>query len=83
MTTTNGTHGVRLPQSASLDKLPTQQMYDLSSPADDRENTLRDLLKADHSTIAPLRNPHLILHSHMPHVRVHHFTSYVRLELYR
>ena len=70
MTTPNGSHAVRLPPSASLATLPEQNLYDLSSPADSREETLRDLLKADHGTIAPLREPNLLLHSHMPHVSI-------------
>ena len=68
MATTIGTYTICLPPGTSLDRLPQQQLYNLTSTTDKREVMLRDLLVADHGTIAPLREPNLILHSHMPHV---------------
>ena len=68
MAATNGVHTARLPPNTRLEKLPEQHLYDITKSTDKREKLLKDLLEADHSTIPPLREPKLILHSHMPHV---------------
>lgn len=59
---------VRLPQSSMTSNLTAVHIYDLSQGEDERAQTLRSLLRKGHSAVAPLRNPQLILHSHLPHV---------------
>lgn len=57
---------VRLPPAAGLESLP--QVYTLANAQDERAKTLLLLLEKGHATVAPLREPKLILHSHLPHV---------------
>ncbi|KAF2165978.1 hypothetical protein M409DRAFT_55335 [Zasmidium cellare ATCC 36951] len=65
MTTKNT---IRLPPSRAIGELKSTKRHDLTAPADERQKTLRDLLLIHHGAAAPLREPHLILHDHMPHI---------------
>lgn len=65
---TLGQNSVRLPPSSELKDLPPVPVYDVTKFPDARTQTLRALLEAGHVTVAPLRDPELILHSHLPHV---------------
>ena len=65
---TSGQNSVRLPPSSELRDLPPVPVYDVTKFPDARTQTLRALLEAGHVTVAPLRDPELILHSHLPHV---------------
>lgn len=56
---------VRLPVPAGLRSLDAAYTHDVQ---DERADTLRRLLKKGHTSVAPLREPKLILHSHLPHV---------------
>jgi hypothetical protein len=56
---------VRLPTPALLSTL--KPVVTLGSHDDDRAKTLRRLLDKGHISVAPLREPKLILHSHLPH----------------
>ena len=49
-------------------ELVPSPVYDLAQLKDERSQTLKNLLKKGHITVAPLREPNLILHSHLPHV---------------
>lgn len=62
-----GTETVELPPTA-VTHLEAAPVYDVYKLEDDRTKTLRKLLEKGHVTVAPLRNPQLILHSHLPHV---------------
>lgn len=54
-----------LPKPARLqDLIPVVTVQDSD---DERTSTLRKLLEKGHITVAPLREPKLILHSHLPH----------------
>lgn len=44
-------------------------VYDVTKLQDSRTQRLKQLLDKGHITVAPLREPELILHSHLPHVR--------------
>ncbi|KAL4903421.1 hypothetical protein BDW74DRAFT_186085 [Aspergillus multicolor] len=58
---------VRLPAPTQLDSL--QPVYTLDPDTqNERANTLRNLLEKGHESVAPLREPKLILHSHLPHL---------------
>ena len=57
---------LRLPPAAGLKSLPP--VYTLANAQDERAKTLLLLLEKGHATVAPLREPKLILHSHLPHV---------------
>lgn len=59
---------VRLPRPTSNPDLGYVHVYDLTKAGDKRAQTLGQLLREGHSAVAPLRNPQLILHSHLPHV---------------
>jgi hypothetical protein len=56
---------VRLPLPAGLRSLTPAYTLDIY---DERADTLRRLLNKGHTSVAPLREPKLILHSHLPHV---------------
>ena len=58
----------RLPLSSQQKELVPSPVYDLAQLKDERSQTLKNLLKKGHITVAPLREPNLILHSHLPHV---------------
>lgn len=59
---------VRLPLPSHQSSLKPVQIFDISKLFDERSQTLRHLLQKGHVTVAPLREPKLILHSHLPHV---------------
>ena len=59
---------VRLPTPALLPALNPQ--VTIKDHDDERATTLRRLLEKGHVSVAPLREPKLILHSHLPHVRL-------------
>lgn len=59
---------VRLPRPTTNPGLRSVYVYDLKKAGDERAQTLGRLLREGHSAVAPLRNPQLILHSHLPHV---------------
>lgn len=65
-TTVNGS--VRLPRPTTNPDLRSVYVHDLTKAGDKRAQTLGKLLREGHSAVAPLRNPQLILHSHLPHV---------------
>jgi len=67
--TTSGSENVRLPPPTKQIELEPAPIYDVYKLSDERTQTLRRLLEKGHVTVAPLRNPQLILHSHLPHVR--------------
>lgn len=67
--TVNGLH-VRLPAPSGQADLAPAKVYDLAKLSDDRSRTLDRLLRDGHFAKAPLRDPELILHSHLPHVSV-------------
>lgn len=58
----------RLPIPSRQVNLPPAKVYDLSNLSDERSKTIHRLLKDGHLAKAPLRDPELILHSHLPHV---------------
>jgi len=60
---------VRLPPPTHNPVLAPAPVYDVYALSDARTQTLRRLLEQGHAAVAPLRNPQLILHSHLPHVR--------------
>lgn len=62
------TETVRLPKPAHLQELKPLPVFDVSTSTDERTKTLGQLLQKGHVTVAPLREPELILHSHLPHV---------------
>lgn len=45
-------------------------VYDLMKLDDERAKTLHSLLVKSHHELAPLRDPYLLFHSHMPHVSI-------------
>ncbi|KAL4888644.1 hypothetical protein BDV59DRAFT_210987 [Aspergillus ambiguus] len=59
---------VRLPQSSSLQNLEPAFILDVTATLDERGCTVRKLLDNAHLAVAPLREPKLILHSHLPHL---------------
>ncbi len=59
---------VRLPPPSGLKVLRPVPIYDISKFPDERTQKLQSLLQRGHATVAPLRDPELILHSHLPHV---------------
>lgn len=61
---------VRLPKPANLKVLQPLPVHDVSTATDERTKILGQLLRKGHVTVAPLRDPELILHSHLPHVRI-------------
>ena len=68
-TTASQNNAVHLPLATKQVKLEPAPIYDVYKLSDERTQTLRKLLEKGHVTVAPLRNPQLILHSHLPHVR--------------
>ncbi|KAL2825357.1 hypothetical protein BDW59DRAFT_172434 [Aspergillus cavernicola] len=56
---------VQLPTPANLSSLVPVYTLDVQ---DERADTLRGLLQKGHTAVAPLREPKLILHSHLPHL---------------
>ncbi|KAK5082213.1 hypothetical protein LTR05_007357 [Lithohypha guttulata] len=66
--TTIETETVRLPSPTKRAKLEPAPIYDVHKLSDGRTQKLRQLLEKGHVTVAPLRNPELILHSHLPHL---------------
>lgn len=66
---TSGPKSVRLPPPSHLRDISPAPVYDLTKLPDERSQKLHTLLEAGHVTVAPLRDPELILHSHLPHVR--------------
>ncbi|KIW30993.1 uncharacterized protein PV07_02678 [Cladophialophora immunda] len=67
-TTVSDSEAVRLPSPTDRTELEPAPIYDVYELSDDRTQTLRGLLEKGHTTVAPLRNPQLILHSHLPHL---------------
>ncbi|KIX94732.1 uncharacterized protein Z520_09422 [Fonsecaea multimorphosa CBS 102226] len=67
-TTVSTGEAVRLPPPTNKTSLEPAPVYDVSKLSDDRTQTLRRLLEQGHAAVAPLRNPQLILHSHLPHL---------------
>jgi len=59
---------LRLPLSSQQKELVPSTFHDLTQLKDERSQTLKHLLEKGHITVAPLREPNLILHSHLPHV---------------
>ncbi|KAH1388772.1 hypothetical protein KXW98_009160 [Aspergillus fumigatus] len=59
---------IRLPPASRLRDLPPVPVYDVTKFPDPRTQKLRSLLEQGHVTVAPLRDPELILHSHLPHL---------------
>jgi len=57
---------VQLPSPGLLPNL--KPVVTLEGHDDERVTTLRHLLDKGHISVAPLREPKLILHSHLPHV---------------
>ena len=66
--TATETAAIRLPKPAQLKELKPLPVHDVSTATDERTKTLGALLAKGHVTVAPLREPELILHSHLPHV---------------
>ncbi|EXJ66450.1 uncharacterized protein A1O5_10602 [Cladophialophora psammophila CBS 110553] len=67
-TTISDSEAVRLPLPTKKAELEPAPIYDVYKLSDERTKTLRKLLEKGHVTVAPLRNPQLILHSHLPHL---------------
>lgn len=65
---TQGPKIIRLPSPSGLNVIPPASVYDVNMFPDERTQKLRALLEKGHVTVAPLRDPDLILHSHLPHV---------------
>ena len=59
---------VELPKPAGLAELPHAPVYDITNWTDERAQTLKRLLDDGHAAVAPLRNPNLKFHTHLPHV---------------
>lgn len=57
-----------VPHPSGLKDLKPVPVYDVEKFPDERTQKLRSLLQRGHVTVAPLRDPKLILHSHLPHV---------------
>ncbi|KAK7177866.1 hypothetical protein PSPO01_16089 [Paraphaeosphaeria sporulosa] len=58
---------VRLPEPSKQTELKPAPTYDVTALSDERTQTLGRLLEQGHISVAPLRNPKLILHCHLPH----------------
>ncbi|KAI2817079.1 hypothetical protein CBS115989_6234 [Aspergillus niger] len=63
----SGQNPVQLPPPSQLRDLPPAPIYDVTKFPDERSQKLRALLQAGHVKVAPLRDPELILHSHLLH----------------
>ncbi|KAJ5376640.1 hypothetical protein N7509_013526 [Penicillium cosmopolitanum] len=59
---------VELPPPSGLRSLTPTLVYDVTKSKDERRQTLHELLIKGHDSMAPLREPKLILHSHLPHL---------------
>lgn len=60
----------QMPPPAKLVTIEPLPCYNVAEPGDDRRvQILSKLLNSAHRSVAPLRDPDLVLHSHMPHVR--------------
>ncbi len=59
---------IRLPELSGHTDLKPASIFDVTKLSDERTQTLDRLLKQGHASVAPLREPKLILHSHLPHV---------------
>ncbi|KUL87741.1 hypothetical protein ZTR_05876 [Talaromyces verruculosus] len=57
-----------VPPPSGLKDLKPVPVYDVEKFPDERTQKLRSLLQRGHVTVAPLRDPKLILHSHLPHL---------------
>lgn len=57
-----------MPPASGVTDLKPVPIYDVTKFPDERTQTLQRLLQRGHTTVAPLRDPKLILHSHLPHV---------------
>ncbi|XBQ90598.1 hypothetical protein V6000_006152 [Aspergillus fumigatus] len=68
MTPSTSQKSIRLPPASRLRDLPPVPVYDVTKFPDPRTQKLRSLLEQGHVTVAPLRDPELILHSHLPHL---------------
>ena len=53
---------------ARLTALPKPTIYDTTRLSDERTQTLKRLLDEGHAAVAPLREPNLQFHTHLPHV---------------
>ncbi|KAJ5833271.1 hypothetical protein N7474_001582 [Penicillium riverlandense] len=66
--TMNSTSAARLPPPSQQQDLKCTPVFDATEITDDRRQALQQLLSKGHITVAPLREPKLILHSHLPHL---------------
>lgn len=74
----NGDHhteAVLLPPSSKLSQLSLAPTQDVTKAGNERTLALKTLLDKGHITVAPLRDPQLILHSHLPHVSLRRLRS--------
>ncbi|KAF7179895.1 hypothetical protein CNMCM7691_008947 [Aspergillus felis] len=67
-TSVHAQKSIRLPPASGLRDLQPVPVYDVTKFPDERTQKLRSLLEQGHVTVAPLRDPELILHSHLPHL---------------
>ncbi|KAJ6099670.1 hypothetical protein N7467_001205 [Penicillium canescens] len=58
---------IRLPKASNIRTMSPVPVYDVINFSDARTEKLGELLAKGHDTVAPLRDPKLILHSHLPH----------------
>ncbi|KAJ5904846.1 uncharacterized protein N7473_001762 [Penicillium subrubescens] len=65
---TQGHNIIRLPPPSGLKVISPAPVYDVNKFPDERTRKLCALLEKGHVTVAPLRDPELILHSHLPHL---------------
>ena len=63
---------VSLPRPTGLTELKPVPAVDVTNLTDERTLTLRRLLEEGHASMAPLRNPNLKFHTHLPHVSSPH-----------
>ncbi|GLA25034.1 hypothetical protein AnigIFM63326_001643 [Aspergillus niger] len=61
---------VRLPPNSGLTDLKPVSIYDVTKFPDTRTQNLRSLLEQGHVTVAPLRDPELILHMGRPFIHL-------------
>jgi hypothetical protein len=59
---------IALPKPAGLTKLPAAVHFPVEELNDERTQTLKRLLNEGHAATAPLREPNLMFHTHLPHV---------------
>ncbi|GAB1205161.1 hypothetical protein APSETT445_003831 [Aspergillus pseudonomiae] len=65
---TQGQKPIRLPPPSGLKVISPAPVYDVKKFPDERTQKLCALFEKGHVTVAPLRDPDLILHSHLPHL---------------